>query len=147
MQTRKALTLDDVKKVAVAAEAEAKKNNWAVTIAIVDDGGKPASVSGADAGPSASVPALPLVTLVGEVSIASPLAFFDAMVWLFLAPFAPCLLPLLAGRAFCRRDLDPILDEDFGWPPINQVTHCSPVALSAKRHGQGGKRAEGGGRS
>jgi len=39
MQTRKALTLDDVKKVAVAAEAEAKRNNWAVTIAIVDDGG------------------------------------------------------------------------------------------------------------
>ena len=39
MQTKKILTLDDVKKIAGAAEAEAKKNNWAVTIAIVDDGG------------------------------------------------------------------------------------------------------------
>ncbi|WP_423681735.1 MULTISPECIES: GlcG/HbpS family heme-binding protein [unclassified Undibacterium] len=39
MQTKPILTLDDVKKIAAAAEAEAKANNWAVVIAIVDDGG------------------------------------------------------------------------------------------------------------
>jgi glc operon protein GlcG len=41
MQTKNVLTLDDVKRVAAAAaaEAEAKNNNWPVTIAIVDDGG------------------------------------------------------------------------------------------------------------
>ncbi len=39
MQTKFVLTADDVKKIAAAAEAEALKNNWAVTIAIVDDGG------------------------------------------------------------------------------------------------------------
>jgi glc operon protein GlcG len=39
MQTKQMLTLDDVKKIAAAAEAEAKANNWAVTISIVDDGG------------------------------------------------------------------------------------------------------------
>ncbi|WP_300755346.1 heme-binding protein [Janthinobacterium sp.] len=39
MQSKPVLTLDDVKKIAAAAEAEAVKNNWAVTIAIVDDGG------------------------------------------------------------------------------------------------------------
>jgi glc operon protein GlcG len=39
MQTRYFLQLSDVKSVAVAAEAEAIKQNWAVTIAIVDDGG------------------------------------------------------------------------------------------------------------
>lgn len=39
MQSKPMLTLDDVKKIAVAAEAEAKANNWPVTIAIVDDGG------------------------------------------------------------------------------------------------------------
>jgi uncharacterized protein GlcG (DUF336 family) len=39
MQTKKVLTLDDVKKIAAGAEAEAKRNSWAVTIAIVDDGG------------------------------------------------------------------------------------------------------------
>ncbi len=39
MRTKQALTLDDVKKIAAAAEAEALANKWAVTIAIVDDGG------------------------------------------------------------------------------------------------------------
>jgi uncharacterized protein GlcG (DUF336 family) len=39
MQTKRVLTHDDARKIAAAAEAEAKKNNWAVTIAIVDDGG------------------------------------------------------------------------------------------------------------
>ena len=39
MQSKPILTLEDVKKIAAAAEAEALKNNWAVTIAIVDDGG------------------------------------------------------------------------------------------------------------
>lgn len=39
MKTRSALELADVKAVAAAAEAEALANKWAVTIAIVDDGG------------------------------------------------------------------------------------------------------------
>jgi len=39
MQTRSALELDDIKKIAAAAEVEARKNNWAVTISIVDEGG------------------------------------------------------------------------------------------------------------
>ncbi len=39
MQSKQVLTLDDLKKIAAAAEAEAKANNWAVTISIVDDGG------------------------------------------------------------------------------------------------------------
>ncbi len=39
MKNTFSLELSDVKKVAAAAEAEALKNNWAVTIAIVDDGG------------------------------------------------------------------------------------------------------------
>ena len=39
MQSKSILTLDDVKKIAAAAEAEAKSNNWPVTISIVDDGG------------------------------------------------------------------------------------------------------------
>ena len=39
MHTKQVLTLDDVKKIAAAAETEAKLHNWAVTIAIVDEGG------------------------------------------------------------------------------------------------------------
>ena len=39
MKTKPCLTLADVRTVATAAEAEAIANAWAVTIAIVDDGG------------------------------------------------------------------------------------------------------------
>lgn len=39
MKQQFTLELADIKSIAAAAEAEALKNNWAVTIAIVDDGG------------------------------------------------------------------------------------------------------------
>jgi uncharacterized protein GlcG (DUF336 family) len=39
MQTKPFLTLDDAKKIAAAAEAEAVANKWNVVISIVDDGG------------------------------------------------------------------------------------------------------------
>lgn len=39
MIQRPALTADDARRMAAAAEAEALANQWAVTIAIVDDGG------------------------------------------------------------------------------------------------------------
>ena len=39
MKTQSVLELADVKAIAAAAEAEANKNNWAVSIAIVDAGG------------------------------------------------------------------------------------------------------------
>ena len=39
MNTKPCLSLDDVKSIAAAAEAEALANAWIVTIAIVDDGG------------------------------------------------------------------------------------------------------------
>ena len=39
MKSRPSLTLDDCKKMGAACEAEARKNNWNVAIAILDDGG------------------------------------------------------------------------------------------------------------
>jgi len=39
MNQKPFLTHDEIKRVAAAAEAEAAANNWAVSIAIVDDGG------------------------------------------------------------------------------------------------------------
>ena len=39
MKTRPMLTLEDCRKITAAAEAEARKNNWNVVIAILDDGG------------------------------------------------------------------------------------------------------------
>ncbi len=40
MNTKYFLESADIKAIAAAAEAEALKNNWAVVIAIVDDGGQ-----------------------------------------------------------------------------------------------------------
>jgi uncharacterized protein GlcG (DUF336 family) len=39
MKNRPMLTLDDCRRIHAAAEAEAKKNDWNVCIAILDDGG------------------------------------------------------------------------------------------------------------
>ena len=39
MKTKAVLEQADIQAIAAAAQAEALKNNWAVTIAIVDDGG------------------------------------------------------------------------------------------------------------
>ncbi|NDF04065.1 MAG: hypothetical protein EB068_03015, partial [Betaproteobacteria bacterium] len=39
MNTRPVLSQSDVERIGQAAEAEAKKNNWVVSIAICDDGG------------------------------------------------------------------------------------------------------------
>ncbi len=39
MKTKPTLTLDDTRAMAAAAEAEALSNGWAITFAIVDDGG------------------------------------------------------------------------------------------------------------
>lgn len=39
MKTKPVLTLEDARRIAQAAEAEARAHQWAVTIAVVDDGG------------------------------------------------------------------------------------------------------------
>ena len=39
MQSKPVLELEDVRRIAAASESEARTNGWAVTIAIVDDGG------------------------------------------------------------------------------------------------------------
>lgn len=39
IETKPVLTLTDAKRVAAAAEVEARRNNWRVVIAVVDDGG------------------------------------------------------------------------------------------------------------
>ena len=39
MKSKPTLTIEDTRAIAAAAEAEALKNGWAVTLAVVDDGG------------------------------------------------------------------------------------------------------------
>ena len=54
MKTKAVLELVDIKAIAAAAEAEAVKNNWAVTIAIVDEGGHLLFVQRLDGAPPIS---------------------------------------------------------------------------------------------
>jgi uncharacterized protein GlcG (DUF336 family) len=39
MSNKPVLTLDEAKRIALAAESEARRNEWKVVIAVVDDGG------------------------------------------------------------------------------------------------------------
>lgn len=54
MKTRATLELADVKTILVAAEAEALANQWAVTIAIVDEGGHLLALQRLDGAPPIS---------------------------------------------------------------------------------------------
>jgi glc operon protein GlcG len=54
MKSKPMLELADLKAIAAAAEAEALKNSWAVTIAIVDDGGHLLWLQRLDGAPPAS---------------------------------------------------------------------------------------------
>jgi len=54
MISKPALTSEDVKRMAAAAEAEALKNGWAVTIAVVDDGGHLLALQRLDGAPPIS---------------------------------------------------------------------------------------------
>jgi len=48
MQTKYVLTNSDVVRIVAAAREEALKNQWAVTIAVVDDGGHPLALERLD---------------------------------------------------------------------------------------------------
>ncbi|HJW24991.1 MAG TPA: heme-binding protein [Rhodocyclaceae bacterium] len=48
MQTRPMLTGNDVAAILNAARTEAQRNNWAVSIAVVDDGGHPLALERLD---------------------------------------------------------------------------------------------------
>ncbi|MCX7275903.1 MAG: heme-binding protein [Burkholderiales bacterium] len=54
MKTKSVLEFADVKAIAAAAEAEALKNQWAVTIAIVDEGGHLLHLQRLDGAPALS---------------------------------------------------------------------------------------------
>jgi glc operon protein GlcG len=54
LHTRPILTLSDIDQIARAARAEAQRNEWNVTIAIVDDGGHPLSLLRLDGCPPVS---------------------------------------------------------------------------------------------
>jgi len=59
MRTRKVLTLDDARKIAAAAEAEAVRQGWNVVIAVCDEGGHLMWLQRLDGAPLMSVEVAP----------------------------------------------------------------------------------------
>lgn len=59
MKDTKALTLDDAKRMAAAAEAEAMAHNWTVSIAVCDAGGHPILLQRMDGAPLMSAAVAP----------------------------------------------------------------------------------------
>jgi glc operon protein GlcG len=59
MKTKPLLTLDDLRSIAAGAEAEAEAHGWAVTVAIVDDGGHLAWLQRLDGAPPISAEIAP----------------------------------------------------------------------------------------
>lgn len=79
MKTIKQLTLDDVKRIAQGAEAEALKNNWAVSIAISDAGGHLLWLQRLDGAPTMSAMVAPDKARTSALS-GKPSKVFEDMV-------------------------------------------------------------------
>jgi len=80
MRDTKVLTLNDVKKIAAAAEQEALNNNWAVTIAICDAGGHALWMQRMDGAPMMSATVAPEKARTCVLSGGKPSKVFEDMV-------------------------------------------------------------------
>ena len=80
MRDTKVLTLADVKKIAAAAEQEALKNNWTVSIAICDAGGHALWMQRMDGAPLMSAQVAPAKAHTCVLGGGKPSKVFEDMV-------------------------------------------------------------------
>lgn len=80
MRDTKVLTLADVKKIAAAAEQEALKNHWAVSIAICDAGGHALWMQRMDGAPLMSAQVAPAKAHTCVLGGGKPSKVFEDMV-------------------------------------------------------------------
>lgn len=94
MRSRPALTSSDVQKMMAACKAEAEKNKWAVTIAIVDDSGAALLLDRMDgAGPISAKVAM-------DKALTSALTRRPTKFWEDRAKERPAFLTFPAGAMF-----------------------------------------------
>lgn len=98
MRITKALTLDDVKRIAAAAEAEALKCGWSVTIAICDAGGHPLWLQRMDGAPTMSALVAPEKARTCVLSGKPSKAFEDMINQGRFAALAMPVVPLEGGE-------------------------------------------------
>ncbi len=98
MKTIRLLTLDDVKSMAAAAEAEAVACGWAVSIAICDAGGHPLWLQRMDGAPLMSALVAPEKARTSVLSGRSSKAFEDMVNNGRYAALAMPVVPLEGGE-------------------------------------------------
>ncbi|MBI1905544.1 MAG: heme-binding protein [Rhodocyclales bacterium] len=98
MKDTKTLTLDDVKRIATAAEREALDQGWAVTIAICDAGGYPLWLQRMDGAPAMSALVAPEKARTCVLSGKPSKAFEDMINQGRYAALAMPVVPLEGGE-------------------------------------------------
>lgn len=98
MKTTQALTLDDVKRIASAAEAEARACGWAVSIAVCDAGGHALWLQRMDGAPLMSAAVAPEKARTSVLSGKPSKAFEDMVNNGRIAALAMPVVPLEGGE-------------------------------------------------
>jgi uncharacterized protein GlcG (DUF336 family) len=97
MRIRPALTLDDVKTVLAAAEAEARRHGWEVAIAVHDDGGHLLGFARMDGATPANAEIAQRKSLTAALSRRSSKSWEERIAGGRLAMLAMPLLPVQGG--------------------------------------------------
>lgn len=98
MKPTQALTLDDVKHIAAAAESEAQACGWAVSIAVCDAGGHPLWLQRMDGAPLMSAAVAPEKARTSVLSGKPSKAFEDMVNNGRIAALAMPVVPLEGGE-------------------------------------------------
>ncbi len=98
MKPTQALTLDDVKHIAAAAESEARACGWAVSIAVCDAGGHPLWLQRMDGAPLMSAAVAPEKARTSVLSGRPSKAFEDMVNNGRIAALAMPVVPLEGGE-------------------------------------------------
>ena len=129
MYVKNALTLADAKGIAAAAEAEALKNNWRVTIAVLDDGGHLLYLQRLDGAPLGSI------TVVQEKARTA---------LLFKKP-TKAIEEVIAGGRVVMLTLPGATPIEGGLPLLNKDQIIGAIGVSGVQSSQDGQIASAGG--
>lgn len=128
MRTKKALSLADARQIATAAEAEALRNDWSVTIAILDEGGNLIHLHRLDDAP------------VGSVRVAQEKA---RTAFLFKRP-TKMIEDLIAGGRTAMLTLPGATPIEGGLPLLNEGDLIGAIGVSGVQSPQDGQVAQAG---
>ena len=128
LSTKKALNLEAAKKIAAAAEVEARKNNWNVVICIVDDGANLVYLQKMDG------------TQVGSVDIAQ----MKARTAIKMKRPSKALEDAVAGGRNAVLKLPDVLPIEGGLPLMAGTEFVGAIGVSGVTSQQDGQIAEAG---